>query len=97
MLAVDGFFWDRDSHGLFDYDSKVLTISRLKLEGCSYIAYDQNNHLKQTYPHLGNPKNYTGLLSYVWQQGNFWIFNSESLIGNEDYHHTKMAWQVVSL
>lgn len=72
-------------------------MSRLKLEGCSYLAHDQNNNLKQLYPHLGSPQNYTGLLSCVWQQGNYWIYNSESLVGNEDYHHTKMAWQVVSL
>ena len=24
-LVVDAFIWDRDSHGLFDYESKSLT------------------------------------------------------------------------
>lgn len=28
VLNVSGLFWDRDSHGLFDYESRILTSSK---------------------------------------------------------------------
>ena len=39
-LQVNALFWDRNSHGLFDYDSKNLVGAKLSLVGCSFIARD---------------------------------------------------------
>ena len=32
-LELDAVIWDRDSHGLFDYDSKVLKETKLQMMG----------------------------------------------------------------
>ena len=32
-MELDAVIWDRDSHGLFDYDSKVLRESKLQMIG----------------------------------------------------------------
>ena len=45
-VDVNAFFWDRDSHGLFDYDSSHLVESYIKLKGCSLIASDLEMNLK---------------------------------------------------
>ena len=45
-LQVHSLSWDRDSHGLFDYDAKYLTQSKLQFQGCSYIATDDLYTLK---------------------------------------------------
>ena len=34
FLEMDALFWDRDSHGLFDYESKGLKYSKLATSGC---------------------------------------------------------------
>ena len=39
-LKINALLWDRNSHGLFDYDSKNLTSSKLTLVGCSFLARD---------------------------------------------------------
>lgn len=39
-LKINALLWDRNSHGLFDYDSRNLTSSKLTVVGCSFIARD---------------------------------------------------------
>ena len=39
-LKINALLWDRNSHGLFDYDSKNLTSSKHTLVGCSFLARD---------------------------------------------------------
>ena len=34
-LDVDALFWDRDSHGLFDYEFKHLKTANITAIGCS--------------------------------------------------------------
>ena len=34
-LQVNALFWDRDSHGLFDYESKNLKVHDLTVLGCA--------------------------------------------------------------
>lgn len=35
QLEIEGFFWDRDSHGLFDFESRTLKQASLTVVGCS--------------------------------------------------------------
>jgi hypothetical protein len=35
QLAIDAFIWDRDSHGLFDFESRNLRQANLTVVGCS--------------------------------------------------------------
>ena len=39
-LKINALLWDRNSHGLFDYDSRSLASSKLSLVGCSFVARD---------------------------------------------------------
>ena len=34
-LDIDALFWDRDSHGLFDYEFKQLKCANVIATGCS--------------------------------------------------------------
>ena len=66
------------------------------------IASDQNLNLKQVYPLIDFPVTYSSLVSAVYRQDNYWIYNSETLYSDigklrEDYDHSKMAWQIISL
>ena len=40
FIDIDCIFWDRDSHGLFDYESKNLRHSHLTTIGCLKLARD---------------------------------------------------------
>jgi hypothetical protein len=79
VLAVDGLFWDRDSHGLFDFDSKILVTSRIQITGCSIIARNELCEMKHLIPLIDKPSNYHTLLSTVYRDGKYWLYNSRSL------------------
>jgi hypothetical protein len=49
IVKVKGYIWDRDSHGLFDYDAKHYTVSELTFAGCCYISLDQSLQIKQVF------------------------------------------------
>ena len=40
-LIVDALIWDRDSHGLFDYESKTLIESKLTATGCFILGRNE--------------------------------------------------------
>lgn len=77
-LIVDALIWDRDSHGLFDYESKSLLENQLTASGCFMLARDQEN-LKTVMPKLGCPDSYKMLLSTVYKHGAYWIYHNKSL------------------
>ena len=39
-LEIDALFWDRDSHGLFDYECKNLMPYQLTATGCFKLIRD---------------------------------------------------------
>jgi hypothetical protein len=42
-VQIEAFIWDRDSHGLYDYESKNIVRQSMKCTGCSkYFSYDHN-------------------------------------------------------
>ena len=75
ILEVSALFWDRDSHGLFDYESKILDDSWIKLMGCCMLVRDDAD-LKTVMPKLGCPENYQKLLSIVYKNGSYWIYHT---------------------
>lgn len=66
QLEIDALFWDRDSHGLFDYESKQLQMSKMMTTGCLLLVRDENT-LKNVVPKLGCPDSYQKLLSIVYK------------------------------
>ena len=54
-LDVDALFWDRDSHGLFDYEFKHLKLANVQAIGCSQLARDGYS-LKCAMPKLSAPE-----------------------------------------
>ena len=56
-LEIDALFWDRDSHGLFDYESKSLKDNKMSTTGCFILVRDENT-LKTVMPKLGCPDSY---------------------------------------
>ena len=100
-LVVEGFIWDRDSHGLFDYESKCLLERQLSASGCFILARDEAS-LKSVMPKLDTPDSYKMLLSSVYKNGAYWIYHNQSLYKqdgelNEEFSHFDQVWQVVRL
>ena len=68
-LEFDAIIWDRDSHGLFDYDSKVLKETKLQTMGSSQIVRDGLS-LKTVIPNLDDQyKDFQKLMSVVYHNG----------------------------
>lgn len=100
-LIVDALIWDRDSHGLFDYESKTLIESKLTATGC-FILGRNEDQLKSIMPRLDSPSSYKMLLTAVYKNGAYWIYHNESLYNkkgevNEDFSHFEQVWQIVRL
>jgi hypothetical protein len=43
-IQIEGFLWDRDSHGLYDYESKNIVRQSMKCTGCSKSLRTQNSN-----------------------------------------------------
>lgn len=98
---MNALFWDRDSHGLFDYESKTLKANQMLATGCFLIARDEAT-LKQVIPKLGHPESYQLLLSVVYKSGAYWLYHNKTLYKkngevDEDYNHFEQAWQIVRM
>ena len=79
---MDALFWDRDSHGLFDYESKYLIKNNCQITGCSLLARQGEDTLKPLLPSIDTAKedsNFYPLISVVYKQNGYWIYNSKSL------------------
>lgn len=99
-LEIDALIWDRDSHGLFDYDSKVLKESKLQMMGSAQIVRDGLS-LKTVIPNLDDQyKDFQKLLSLVYRNGRYWVYHQRTLYDEKgefdnDFTHFKQVWQVV--
>jgi hypothetical protein len=100
QLEIDGFFWDRDSHGLFDFESRTLKQASLTVVGCSQLAREKTL-LKSVMPSLEPPSDYQMLISVIYKQGMYWIYHNRSLFKpgkfekDNAYNHTDQAWLIV--
>ena len=100
-LEIDALFWDRDSHGLFDYESKTLKDNKMGTSGCFILVRDENT-LKTVMPKLGCPDSYQMLLSVVYKGGSYWIYHTKTLYKpdgelDDKYSHFEQAWQIIRL
>ena len=91
FLEVDALFWDRDSHGLFDYESKGLVMSNMQAAGCFMLVRD-DKQIKTVMPKLGYPDSYQGLVSMVYKGGAYWAYHTKTLYKkdgdlDETYNH----------
>ena len=91
FLEVDALFWDRDSHGLFDYESKGLVADKMQTTGCFQLVRDTNT-LKTVMPKLGCPESYQKLMSIVYKSGAYWAYHTKTLYKpdgdmDEKYNH----------
>lgn len=77
-MEIDALFWDRDSHGLFDYESKSLKDNKMSTTGCFILVRDDCT-LKTVMPKLGCPDSYQMLLSVVYKSGAYWIYHTKTL------------------
>ena len=95
-MEVDALFWDRDSHGLFDYESKGLKDNKMQSTGCFTLVRDEQT-LKQVMPKLGCPESYQMLLSVVYKSGSYWVYHTKTLYKpdgemDDKYNHFEQAW-----
>lgn len=93
---MDALFWDRDSHGLFDYESKGLKASKMQASGCFMLVRDEDT-LKTSMPKLGCPDTYQMLVSIVYKAGAYWVYHTKTLYKpngelDEKFNHFDQAW-----
>ena len=76
FIEVDAFIWDRDSYGLFDFESKVLVQSaRLKTLGSLTLVRDDLT-IKTGVPQLDdNQETFQKLVSIVYKHGSYWVYH----------------------
>mmetsp|Transcript_10129 Transcript_10129/g.8652 ORF Transcript_10129/g.8652 Transcript_10129/m.8652 type:complete len:82 (+) Transcript_10129:113-358(+) len=73
QIIVKSFTWQRDSHGLFDYECKTLTKKSLKATQSSILTRNGNDvHVNKDWEKKINPKE-SDLLKLHVKDGNFWI------------------------
>ena len=101
---VTSYTWDRECHGLFDFD--IQEIDQLKNEfiGCGYVQR-QGQRINVQLPGLAHEQaeenknrdkpEIENLISMVYKHGEYWLFHNQSIESDSYKHHIKMAWFVV--
>ena len=84
QAEVVSLIWDRDSHGLFDYESRQLEESKLNHAGCCQVVRDKNqvvSHMpfKDDEELPSNSAENQKLFSLVYKQGLYWIYHYRSM------------------
>lgn len=81
---------------MFDYESKSLESDSIQVSGSTLVVRDANS-LKTTLPKLDTPESYQKLLSVVYKNGKYWVYNVQSLYtpegdNSESFTHFKQVW-----
>ena len=105
LLEIDAIMWDRESHGLFDYDNKELKDHRLIALGSSLLVREQNKWFVRSVMPMeeGNlPDNSNKLVSFVYKDNSYWVYHAKTLYKSngevdEKFSHFDQAWQIVRL
>ncbi len=97
-LNVQALTWDRECHGLYDFDLKSADKFEGNFVGCGYIQR-QKQQITVELPGLA-PKASTApeiekLLSLVYKEKQYWVFHNHSIEKDSYKHHVKMAWHIV--
>ena len=80
QAEINSLIWDRDSYGLYDYESKVLEESRTTQAGCGMLIREDNYKIKSITPledEDQQPKEKSQkLCSLVYKHGLYWVYHS---------------------
>ena len=82
QVEIQSLIWDRDSHGLFDYESKQLEENRLTSTGCGMVVRDKYE-LKAVMPFADESEEMQKLFSLVYKEGVYWIYHFKSMFSKE--------------
>lgn len=94
--------WDRECHGLFDFDLTNIKKVENQFVGCGYIQR-RKQQIRIELPGLAaeqvqdskDEDETENLLGIVYKQNKYWLFHNHT-INDESYkHHIKMAWYIV--
>lgn len=100
-MIIQSYTWDRECHGLYDFDLQYIDKIENRFVGCGYIQRNQNN-INIQLPGLAAEQvkeskddELDNLISIVYKYNSYWLFHNHS-VNNESYkHHLKMAWHIV--
>jgi hypothetical protein len=71
--------WDRECHGLYDFDLKNIDKIDSKYVGCGYVQRIGNN-IRMEHPGLAVDKDkkeeIENLVSLVYKQNTYWLFHN---------------------
>lgn len=72
--------WNRDSHGLFDYDFKSITERNVEIKGNLFIYAESCNKIAALLPSVksDDPES-KKLLSIAYKEGRYWIYHAFDL------------------
>ena len=76
---MTSYTWDRECHGLYDFDLKNVERVESKYVGCGYVQREQNQ-IRIEHPGLAVDKekneNIENLVSLVYKHNKYWIFHN---------------------
>lgn len=99
-IIVQSQTWDRECHGLFDFDIHNIPVLSNSFIGCGYIQRKQQQVQIQL-PGLATKEaqesgDIENLLSIVFKHDQYWLFHNQSVDADYSYkNHVQMAWNVV--
>ena len=104
-ILVHSYTWDRECHGLFDFDEHDIDQQQNNFIGCGYVQRHKDN-IRMQLPGLAaeDEKRSSGisereaienLLSICYKHGQYWLFHNRSIENDSYKHHLKMAWYIV--
>jgi hypothetical protein len=81
-VSLTSFTWDRECHGLYDFDLKSVEKVENKFVGCGYVQRNLNK-IKIEHPGLAVDKDkkdeIENLVSLVYQHNTYWLFHNQSI------------------
>ena len=92
---MTSYTWDRECHGLYDFDIKNIDKAENKFIGCGFVQRNGNN-IRIEHPGLAPEKekkeDIEKLVSLVYKHGKYWIFHNQSIEKDSYKNHIQMAW-----
>ena len=93
-LSIKAFCWERDSHGLYDYDSRTSVFTKLTLTNSSVLQLDQTDHVSFCSLDVQDSNRKQQLLSIVYLYGSYWAFPPKQISAAPE-QTSDHAWLVI--
>lgn len=104
QVVITSSTWDRECHGLYDFDLSGIETTQNRFVGCGYVQR-KGQTIRMELPGLATEQanqNNSGeievenLLSLVYQNQQYYAFHNQSVEADYSFkNHLKMAWLVV--